>query len=77
MHDSQEDYDLADAKWDVHTLTGTFKLFFRELHSPLLPDEFYAEMKELVISQNLRGQSKKGVNGAFSNGVRVNVRSYY
>merc|ERR1719419_1047709 len=35
--DSEKPCDLADKRWDVHVLTGSLKLFFRELHEPLIP----------------------------------------
>ena len=53
----QEDYDLHDPKWEVHTLTGTFKLFFRELKQPLIPEQFFDKMK-YFRDQNLRDRSK-------------------
>jgi len=55
--DENADYDLHDTRWDVHTLTGAFKMFFREMQNPLLPEEFYAKMKDLIVTQNLKGQN--------------------
>lgn len=41
---SDEFYDLLNPLWDVHTITGALKLFFRELSEPLFTfahfDEF-------------------------------------
>ena len=32
---TDEYYDLNDQVWDIHTITGALKLFFRELSEPL------------------------------------------
>ncbi|XP_070210293.1 rho GTPase-activating protein 12-like isoform X3 [Littorina saxatilis] len=34
---ADEDHDLSEDQWDIHTLTGALKLFFRELKEPLFP----------------------------------------
>lgn len=34
---ADEDHNLMDQQWDIHTLTGALKLFFRELKEPLFP----------------------------------------
>lgn len=38
---NQENYKVLEEEDDVHVLTGTLKLFFRELKEPLIPFEFY------------------------------------
>lgn len=44
MTDQNEFYDVLSPSWDVHTITGALKLFFRELSEPIftfaLFDEF-------------------------------------
>ncbi|XP_074658790.1 rho GTPase-activating protein 12-like isoform X2 [Tubulanus polymorphus] len=43
--DSENDYDLCEAQWDVHVLTGALKLFFRELKEPIIPYDFYDKFR--------------------------------
>ena len=65
----QAAYDLNDEKWDVHTLTGTFKLFFRELQQPLIPENFFASMRKILKDKESKEKSKiftwlrNGLNG--------------
>ncbi|PVD30687.1 hypothetical protein C0Q70_09961 [Pomacea canaliculata] len=35
--DKDDTHNLMDPQWDIHTLTGALKLFFRELKEPLFP----------------------------------------
>ena len=49
--DEGQPYDLHDAsKWDVHTLTGALKLFFRELEQPLIPWTVFERALEILRS---------------------------
>jgi hypothetical protein len=38
---TDQPYDLLDADWDVHVISGALKLFFRELREPLIPFSFF------------------------------------
>ena len=47
--DEGQPYDLLDsAKWDVHTLSGALKLFFRELEQPLIPWSVFERALEIL-----------------------------
>ena len=35
-------------RWDVHVLTGSLKLFFRELHDPLIPWTAFLAATEIL-----------------------------
>ena len=49
--DEGQPYDLLDsAKWDVHTLSGALKLFFRELEQPLIPWNVFEKALEILRS---------------------------
>jgi len=38
---SDELYDLnSAAAWDIHVITSALKMFFRELHEPVIANEF-------------------------------------
>lgn len=41
-------YNLDDECWDIHTLTGTLKLFFRELKEPLFPFNKFEKFMEVA-----------------------------
>ncbi len=49
---ADERYTFDDPDWDTHVLTGTLKLFFRELKDPLFPfdlfDRFLAAIRKYM-----------------------------
>ena len=49
---SDEKYDFDNPDWDIHVLTGSLKLFFRELMEPLIPYKQF-EMLLTGISKSL------------------------
>jgi len=48
--DSEKPYDLTDRRWDCHVLTGSLKLFFRELMHPLIPWSAFLATADLLKS---------------------------
>lgn len=50
--DEGGNYDLKQKKWDVHTLTGSLKLFFRELEKPLVPWTTYKQAVTIFKKNN-------------------------
>ncbi|XP_060562231.1 rho GTPase-activating protein 15-like [Ruditapes philippinarum] len=59
MVDQGEQYDLDDPMWDVNVLTGTLKLFFREMKDPLftyaLFDKFLKSFLNEKASDRFKG----------------------
>ena len=49
---STEDINIEDGPWDIHVITGSLKLFFRELQEPLFPfshfNNFIAGISEWI-----------------------------
>ena len=43
---NSDDYDLQSADIDIHVVTGSLKLFFRELMEPLFPLRFFHRFLE-------------------------------
>ncbi|XP_041367474.1 rho GTPase-activating protein 12-like isoform X2 [Gigantopelta aegis] len=46
--DKDEPYNLDDDQWDINVLTGSLKLFFRELCEPLFPQVLFDRFKEAI-----------------------------
>ncbi|XP_052826782.1 rho GTPase-activating protein 15 isoform X2 [Octopus bimaculoides] len=45
-------FNLDDECWDIHTLTGALKLFFRELKEPLIPFNKFDKLMEIVKAES-------------------------
>ncbi|ESO11090.1 hypothetical protein HELRODRAFT_72679 [Helobdella robusta] len=52
MVDMNEYYDLSDSMWDIHTITGALKLFFRELSEPLFTYALYDDFIKALHNLN-------------------------
>ncbi|KAL8600586.1 hypothetical protein ACOMHN_062457 [Nucella lapillus] len=56
--DKDDDHNLSEEQWDIHTLTGALKLFFRELKEPLFPfkcmDKFLSASKKEIRKDKLK-----------------------
>ncbi|GAB1603431.1 rho GTPase-activating protein 12-like isoform X1 [Argonauta hians] len=46
-------YNLNDECWDIHTLTGALKLFFRELKEPLIPFNKLDKLMEIAKAESV------------------------
>ncbi|GFN73744.1 rho GTPase-activating protein 15, partial [Plakobranchus ocellatus] len=52
--DKDDNYNLYDAQWDVHVLTGALKLFFRELKEPLFPFNMYSTFIQAISKDSAK-----------------------
>ncbi|XP_076461270.1 rho GTPase-activating protein 12-like isoform X2 [Babylonia areolata] len=69
--DKDDDHNLTEQQWDIHTLTGALKLFFRELKEPLFP--FKCVDKFLTASKKeTRKEKMKAFKDALSSLPKVN-----
>lgn len=54
----QDKYDLDDKEWDVFTLTGALKLFFRELKEPLLTYQLFEKSVPALMKDSSAERQK-------------------
>ncbi|MGH0178177.1 UNVERIFIED_CONTAM: hypothetical protein FKN15_010320 [Acipenser sinensis] len=55
--DHEENLDLEDGLWeDIHVVTGSLKLFFRELPEPLFP---FTHFKNFIAAIKIPGHNEK------------------
>ena len=65
--DEGQTYDLLDSsKWDVHTLTGALKLFFRELEQPLIPWFVFEKALEILRAGGSDRTKARALDSLFS-----------
>nr|KAG5704057.1 hypothetical protein BaRGS_017561 [Batillaria attramentaria] len=63
--DKDEGHNLLEDQWDVHTLTGALKLFFRELREPLFPLKCVGKFTDAV-----KKESRKDKLSAFKEALK-------
>ncbi|GFS12312.1 rho GTPase-activating protein 12 [Elysia marginata] len=52
--DKDNNYNLYDEQWDVNVLTGSLKLFFRELKEPVFPFHMYNIFIQAIAKDNAK-----------------------
>lgn len=83
---SDEKYDFDNPDWDIHVLTGSLKLFFRELMEPLFPykqfEMFLSAISKLSYlpqhsSISIKQVSVNSMAGLFSGAIKASFTSAF